>query len=162
MFLFRRPLAIGVISVMVAAVLSCEKTPVGNQSASSPASPIQSPSPPQKPESLLLPADTVLLMHMGLTKDSTTPLTGDLRPRWRVQGVIYNKSDHKTVSNVKIRVLFIEVTTGTSIDSDDIDITMSVRPKVMQFFVREVSLRPPGKGVRYEWNYQVVRVEGEP
>jgi hypothetical protein len=163
MVLFQRSNAVVVPLLVVLGAVSCEDIQVGKHPAPSGAPPTQAVAPAQKPDSVALPVGTVDLLETSLAKSSTVPLGGDLRPVWRVQGRIYNNSDYKTVSSVKIRVFFVEGDGQLQLDGDDMDIKISIPPSEMRAFVREVRLLPPSdKRENYEWGSKVVEVRGEP
>jgi hypothetical protein len=140
------------VLVTMVAVSSCEQ--VSNDKKPETA--------PSKPEDLSLPIDTVALTDMLMSREPSVPLSGDLRPIWKVEGRIYNNDEYRTVSGLTIRISMNYKDTTIVVDTEDIDLKTVIPPKGTRAFARRVQLLPPSKGAAFEWTYDVISVERQP
>jgi hypothetical protein len=100
--------------------------------------------------------DQLYCSDFGIQKSPNSPIFGDLRPFYRVQGRIQNNSQY-TVTGMR---LVVKVwTVGGMKDSAVLNLKTDILPGEAQTFKQEIQLSPPpGK---WNWSYFFQSVEAE-
>lgn len=103
------------------------------------------------PKPFIYPYD-LELSDLWIRPSANIPVTGDLRPLWRVHGRISNRS-HYSATRVKLEV---QIWTETEmVDSAVLEIKAEILPGATRSFEQEVHLAPP-KG---KWEWDCLRIE---
>jgi hypothetical protein len=103
---------------------------------------------------------------LWMRQSNITPITGDVRPFWRVHGKIRNSSNY-SATRVKLVVhiwvpMAPPVPLGMKtemVDSGVLEIKSEILPGAVQTFEQEIHLAPPNG--KWDWLCQPIEVDAE-
>jgi hypothetical protein len=100
--------------------------------------------------------DQLTISDLKLRKSTSIPVTGDLRPLWRVHGRVLNKSAY----TVKSMRLLVQLWTKQEFsDSAVFTLKTEIPPGAVRSFEQEIHLSPPAAA--WDWDCQISSVEAE-